>query len=544
MKVTRRGFLLASGAAALCSLLLGKLPGFRRASRPIPGAIHGASSALGHRLRSGDFPPATVTLRKRAVIIGGGISGLAAGYRLAQAGLDDFMLLDPEERPGGNSISGHNEVSAYPWGAHYVPVVTEQASAVKRLFEEFGIITGHDSRGLPVYNEFYVCADPEERLYMYGRWQEGLVPVLGIAPDEEAQYERFFKIMGDYRTRKGRDGKKVFAIPIDKSSQDREWLALDAITMREWMQDQGFDAPGLQWYANYCCRDDYGTTYEETSAWAGIHYFAARNGVAANMEPGKVVTWPEGNGWLAQKLAAPIHEKIATRTLAYSIIDRGDRVVVEYWDEPKQRAVRVEAEAVVIAVPRFVAQRLLHSDRLTLDAESFTYSPWMVANITLGRLPSGEGAPLSWDNVIYDSETLGYVVATHQITQMRPTRTVLTYYWPLSHLNPEQARREAVDRSYHDWQKIILRELLAVHPELEGNIERVDVWLWGHAMIRPVPGFIWGAARRRALEQHPPVFTAHSDMSGISIFEEAYTRGAGVAEQVLDYLRIPYRSVL
>jgi hypothetical protein len=44
-------------------------------------------------------------------------------------------------------------------------------------------------------------------------------------------------------------------------------------------------------------------------------------------------------------------------------------------------------------------------------------------------------------------------------------------------------------------------------------------------MIRPTPGFIWGNSRRLAAIHQPPVFFAHSDLSGISIFEEAYCRG-------------------
>ena len=84
-----------------------------------------------------------------------------------------------------------------------------------------------------------------------------------------------------------------------------------------------------------------------------------------------------------------------------------------------------------------------------------------------------------------------------------------------------------------------MNDLLRVHPELAGHVQELDVRVWGHAMIRPVPGFIWGPQRQRALTQRPPIFHAHSDMSGISIFEEAYCRGVDVAEQVARYLTPP-----
>ena len=48
---------------------------------------------------------------------------------------------------------------------------------------------------------------------------------------------------------------------------------------------------------NYCCRDDYGAMAADTSAWAGVHYFASR----APEEKGPL-TWPEGNGWITRLL--------------------------------------------------------------------------------------------------------------------------------------------------------------------------------------------------------------------------------------------------
>ncbi len=547
MGVTRRQFILRS-MAALCGLWLSQFLGFKflksALSDPIPGAILGASSALGHKLRSGSFPSPSRVIQKDLVIVGGGIAGLAAGYRLAKAGLKNFILLDLEKEPGGNSLSGKNSVSAYPWGAHYVPLLTKESTAVKRLFEDLGVITGYDFQGSPIYNEFYISADPHERLYMYGRWQEGLIPIIGITSEEEQQYKRFFAMMENYKNRKGGDGKRAFAIPIDKSSQDKELLELDSITMEEWLNKEGFSSPNLRWYINYCCRDDFGTILKETSAWAGIHYFAARNGHAANTDPQNVITWPEGNGWLAHQLAQPIKDNTRTQALTYNVTDQGGHVTVDYWDDQQNQSIRINAKAAIIATPRFVSSRIIRSKNFSISSEAFSYSPWAVANITLSTLPSGNGAPLSWDNVVFNSSLLGYVVATHQITQMKPVNTVLTYYWPLSHSSPSEARKEALSRNYDDWQKIFLQELLKIHPEVEGHIERMDLWIWGHAMVRPTKGFIWGEARKEALKQHPPLFTAHSDMSGISIFEEAYTQGVSAAEKAMAFMNIPYGSQL
>ncbi|HEY5995107.1 MAG TPA: FAD-dependent oxidoreductase [Gallionellaceae bacterium] len=534
MKISRRRFIagavVASGLAAwwkYSSLFSG---------RSIPGEITGASSVAGHRLRERNFPAPARTLKHEIVIVGGGIAGLSAAYRLSKAGNHDFLLLEIEPEAGGNSSSGKNGVSAYPWGAHYVPLLTQESVVARQLFEEFGIIKGQDKNGLPVYDDFFLCADPHERLYMHGKWQDGMVPNSGISAETEAQYKRFFALMDSYKNLKGGDGKKAFAIPVDASSQDAKWLALDDLTMQEWMDSQGFVAEELRWYVNYCCRDDFGVTFQETSAWAGIHYFASRTGRAANAEMGAVLTWPEGNGWLAAKLGERVKGNLRSKAIVYKVSDHGKSVTVEYFDQGSNESVRIEAKAAILAVPRFVASRIVRSDRFALDANGFSYAPWAVANVTLDAMPSGRGAPLSWDNVAYRSPLLGYVVATHQVAQMHPTQTVLTYYWPLSHLAPAEARKEALARSYEEWQQSFVSELLALHPELKDHIRRVDVRLWGHAMIRPRKGFIWGSERRQALLQHPPLFMAHSDMSGISIFEEACTRGFRAAESALQWL--------
>ena len=168
----------------------------------------------------------------------------------------------------------------------------------------------------------------------------------------------------------------------------------------------------------------------------------------------------------------------------------------------------------------------------------------MVANVTLSDMPKGRGAPLAWDNMIYESPLLGYVVATHQNLNRIQNETVLTYYWPLSYLPPKQARVEAIKRTYVQWQSILLEELLRIHPELKEHVQHLDVWLWGHGMIRPTPQFIWGNDRKQALADKAPVFYAHSDMSGISIFEEANYHGVKAAESLMALLNHPFTSSL
>jgi hypothetical protein len=56
-------------------------------------------------------------------------------------------------------------------------------------------------------------------------------------------------------------------------------------------------------------------------------------------------------------------------------------------------------------------------------------------------------------------------------------------------------------------------------------------------MIRPSPKFF--TSGQRQLASRPidnKVFFAHTDLSGISIFEEAFYQGIGAAKQVLEII--------
>ncbi|HMG05001.1 MAG TPA: NAD(P)-binding protein [Chthoniobacterales bacterium] len=528
MIATRRKFLATAGTAAAATLV-----GCKKSRARFTGRIVGAASADGHRIRTRNFPAPTETLQTGIVIAGGGIAGLAAARRLDQQGAGDFILIELEGETGGNSACGRNSISAYPWGAHYVPLANEESTEVLRLFQELEIIRGRDANGVPIYDEEYLCAEPMERLFDAGRWQGGLLPQIGISTSDRRQYDGFFARMDSFRSMRGGDGKPAFAIPLDLSSRDPALLAFDRESMAEWMTRQGWDSAPLHWHVDYCCRDDYGAGVAHVSAWAGIHYFASRRGRAANAEPDAVVTWPEGNGWLAARLAQPLADRIRSRCVIFNLQQDGESVLVDFFDLRRERSVRVQTRGVVCAMPRFIAQHVVRD----LPSENdLQYSPWMVANITLDDLPDGNGAPLAWDNVARGSASLGYVVATHQNLQPVPRETVLTHYWPLDLAAPRAEREQALARSYGDWCDLIMTDFKAMHPGIESHIRNIDIWLWGHGMIRPVPGFIWGEARQRMQRSLGRIVFAHSDMSGISIFEEAFIRGTEAADALLSLI--------
>ncbi len=509
-----------------------------RQPEPIPGQLRGPSVALGHRLRDGelaDIPVESEPLRSTVVIVGGGIAGLSAAWWLDKQGCSDYVLLELEDEVGGNSCSGANSISKYPWGAHYVPLANSESRYVHMLFEELRIIQGHNSSGLPVYNELYLCHEPQERLFKDGAFQEGMVPRRGLQGEDKKQIARFFEIIKSFRQATGADGKPAFAIPLDLSSGDEQWIQLDNLSFSQWLQDNKFDAKPLFWYLNYCCRDDYGSTIERVSAWAGLHYFAGRRGVAANAELNSVVTWPEGNGFLVEKLKEQANGRVIASAAVTKIETVDGGAVITYFDSKTNRQHVVNSKYVIFATPRFLAPHII-AGYSAEAAHHPCYAPWMVANIIIKHIPASGTVSLCWDNVSYTSKSLGYVVANHQDITTREGEKVVTYYYPLSDEDPVAARRRLLSMSGHKWSEFIVEDLTSMHPGIDSEILSIEFCPWGHGMVSPTVGFIWGQGRSSMKKNYGNIFFANSDMSGMSNFEEAQYQGITAASNVLEQL--------
>ena len=549
--LSRRDLLRAGSAAAAamafgCSPRAPSLPDLALDTGRISGAIVGASHQTGHRLREGAFPEPQQTLAVSVVIVGGGIAGLSAGWKLAKSGFRDFVVLELEGEAGGNARWGENQISAYPWGAHYLPVPTAESTAVRELLDEMGLVQGFGPDNEPRYDPRHLCHAPQERLFIDGGWREGLSARDLLDPDGTgtvAALTAFETQVRRYRDYRDARGRRAFALPVAASTTDAEIVALDQLSMREYFDRAGWSSARLRWYVDYCCRDDYGCTLDTTSAWAGWHYFCSRP------DDVEYLTWPEGNGRIVRHFMDRLAGHVDTGKLVYRLRPTTDArrdgasaggVDVDVLDTGTEIAARFRARHVIYALPRFTAPHVIEGYALPPDLGAFTYSPWMVANLTVISLPEGA----AWDNVLYGSPSLGYVVATHQNLRIAPGPSVLTYYLPLAVPNPETARTWMLERSWSDWVSLILADLAQADPDIESLVTHVDVMLWGHAMIRPVPGFVWGEARRRAGERHGAIRFAHSDMSGISLFEEAQYHGVLAAEEVMRELGHAHPSSL
>jgi len=500
MKATRREFCTA-GAAALVGLSI-------KGDRPMAGGFVNDEMLLGHTIRErrpGGSPRDSVKVP--IVIVGGGIAGLSAAWRLQKRGFDSFVVLEMSAQAGGNSRWGENATTAYPWAAHYVPVPGKNATYVRELFADLGVLKPDGT-----WEERYLCLAPQERLFIYGRWQEGIEPATGLTAPDKEQFRRLAEVTDSLHA----SGRFTVPLEVGLSSQD-EWL--DRMSFREWLAANRFDSKPLLWYMDYACRDDYGARAADVSAWAGLHYFSSRE----NEEKGPL-TWPEGNGWIVKQLLKRVGRFVRSGQAVRSISREGARFLVRTVDTEYQ------CRAVIFASPTFLAPYVLEGNA---PPAKFEYSPWLTANLTLDAIPDVERGEPAWDNVVMGSPTLGYVDAMHQSLRTFADRTVWTFYWALADGSPGAGRQMLVEKDWGFWKEAILSDLERVHPSIRKCVSRIDVMRMGHAMVRPAVGAIFSAERQALKRATGGLFFAHSDVSGLSLFEEAQYRGITAADRAL-----------
>jgi monoamine oxidase len=518
--VTRRAALAAGvGALAGCA---------RDESVRHEGAWVGASQARGHRMRAGGAPAASAHRRTDVVIAGGGIAGLACARALARAGIHDFVLLELEDSAGGNSRSHAMGGSRCPLGAHYLPLPGPDAHEVRELLFDLGLL--RSVAGRTVADERHLCHSPQERLFFDGTWHEGLLPPAAPRSRALQQYRAFAHEVDRVQQ------SLAFALPTQRAAWTDGHRALDALTFAQWLLQHALDDAQLLWLLDYACRDDYGAGLHEVSAWAGLHYFASRHGFvapgddAAEREP--VFTWPEGNAWLAERLAEPVQARVRSAHTVLHVSEERHGVQVLAFDERTQQTVAFDAKAVVLALPLFVARRVLRTPMAALDAAAQTlrHAPWLVANLQLRAplLERGSGAPPAWDNVRYGSPSLGYVSAQHQSLRANAQATVLTAYWAL----PMSERAALAADDWRPWAQRVIDDLGVAHPDLPHKLQRIELMRYGHAMRVPVPGARGDPALTALAAAAGRVLFAHADLSAYSVFEEAYTHGVRAASSL------------
>jgi hypothetical protein len=502
------------------------------------GEIVGQSVELGHILREGRVfaVPEDRWRNVKVAIIGAGIAGLSAAWKLKRSGFDDFVLLELEKDSGGTSRSSSGDPVNYPWGAHYLPVPFRENTELISLLDEMELTEGRTPEGNVLIKEQFLCRDPEERVFYKGRWYDGLYLTAGSGDEDKRQFLEFQKHVDYWVNWRDASGRRAFTVPLAYCSTDPGVTALDKISFAEWLSQNGLTSERLIWYCDYATRDDYGLKLDKTSAWAGLFYFCSRV-MKSGVESQPFITFPEGNGKFVSHFSSEVTDHLETDQMVVSVIptENGVDVVCIHNGE----LYGTHCEKVIFASPIFTAPYVIAGfrDDPPFAATEFQSNSWFVANLFLKDRPAGRFAkdfPLAWDNILYESPSLGYVVATHQ-KGIDYGPTILTYYYPMC--DDPNGRTTLYNYNWKQLADVCMTDMARAHPDIYQLTERIDIMRWGHAMISPRPGFIWGGEREKALKPYRNIHFAHTDLSGIALFEEAFYHGTRAVMEALKAIR-------
>ncbi|MBA3631649.1 MAG: FAD-dependent oxidoreductase [Acidobacteria bacterium] len=501
----------------------------------IDGEIVGASANIGHILRENRNVevPANNWENLKVAIIGGGIAGLSAAWKFTRENFNDFVLLELESAIGGTARSGKNNFIGYPWGAHYLPVPFKENTELISLLDEMNLTEGKSQNGEILIKEQFLCREPEERVFYKGRWYEGLYLRVGASQEDLRQLNELNKQVDFWVNWRDTRGKRAFVLPIANCSNDAEVTDLDKITFADWLKQKGFTSERLIWYCNYACRDDYGLRLEQTSAWAGLFYFCSRVR-KSGAESQSFITFPEGNGKFVNFLHNKVKDKTRLKSIAIEIIPNEKGIDITYLNTETNEIRGIHAEKVIFAAPIFTAKYLIRDFKQNTPdfVKEFEHNAWFVANLFLKDRPKNQFAkdfPLAWDNVLYESNSLGYVNATHQ-KGIDYGQAVFTYYFPMAE---KGGRAKLFSLDWQELADIVLSDLSMAHKDIRALTERIDFMRWGHAMISPRRNFIWNGSREKATKPFRNIHFAHSDLSGIALFEEAFFHGLRTVSEIL-----------
>ena len=464
----------------------------RRGSRPA-SLVETGDDARGHAAirdarRLPAAPAPRVARAPASSIVGAGVAGLAAAWELRRRGITDVVgARARRRRPAAPRAAARSAVTPYPWGAHYIVAPQQDQADLIALLERARRDRGlrrrwHAGRS----TRRCAAASPRSACSTAAAGTRASTSTPARAPRIAGSSRRSTPRSIAWSAWRDAGGRRAFAIPVSRRERLRRGHARStSISFAAWLDARGFTSERLRWLCDYACRDDYALTAADTSAWAGLFYFAARR-AAAGATYQSVVTWPDGNGALVRHLAT---RRARSRPASRS------RSVDEDGAVDRDRPGRRRSACARGAVDRRGAGVRREPDRA---------GPPRRRRARLRRVggrerPPARAAPRARAARRRRGTTCSATArasatcrATHQRGRDRGP-TVWTWYYPFTGEPAPRRASSSPARGYAEWAEVVLADLERAHPDVR-------------ALRRSHRGRVLGprhdpAARRRAVRR-------------------------------------------
>ncbi|WP_231444267.1 flavin monoamine oxidase family protein [Brevibacterium zhoupengii] len=388
---------------------------------------------------------------KDAVIVGGGLAGLSAAWRLRNW---DIALLESTSRVGGRIRSENRGRYFLNWGGHMFAggktatndLITETQTRSTEIPGSLSAISmnGKLLMGGPVQSyPFRIPLAMKDRTSMIKAGAKVSADVLRYAkavrlrPNESAEMrqQRIYDFEND----------RSFADYIGELSEDAEAMFRPTITRSAADPD-------------------------ELSAGAGIGYFS----LVWNIGQGLNRSIGGGPSNLVESIAAPLQESIQLDAKVYEIVHKKDHVVVRYRQDDVDH--EIEARTVVLATPATVAHKIavdLPADKREALSQ-IVYGPYVSAAFL-----TNETERQPWDNaygIATPKRSFNVVMNQGNIVrgaeaERQPGGSIMTF-------SPASLARKLLDLDDEDILDTYIKDLDQVLPGFAGIIEEAQVQRW------------------------------------------------------------------
>ncbi|GAB3254217.1 protoporphyrinogen/coproporphyrinogen oxidase [Arthrobacter pigmenti] len=443
---------------------------------------------------------------KDAVIVGGGLAGLSAAWRLRHW---DTMILEAGHRVGGRIRSEKRGQYFLNWGGH---VYAGAGSSTDELFRETGTsvikvpgsLSGISMNGklllkgrIETY-PFRIPMSMSARMALLragakvGRDVLRYARQTGIRHGEpaEARQQRIYEFEND----------RSFSDYIGDLPEDAEALFRPTITRSA-------------------------ADPHELSAGAGIGYFSLVWNIGQGLDRSIV----GGPSVLTETIAASMDDRVQLGASVVEVVHKQDSVVVRYTQDGEER--EVEARTVVMATPATVTHRVA----VDLDPEvrdalgQIVYGPYVSAAFL-----TNETAPQAWDGA-YGIATpkRSFNVALNMGNIVRGSETCRQPGGSMMTFSPGSLARRLLDRTDEEIIDIYSKDLDTALPGFGDIIEEAHVQRWQTGAPYSFPGR--GKLQPTLTRQGDRVFLA-GDYLGTLYTESAVQTGFTAASRAAGVL--------
>jgi oxygen-dependent protoporphyrinogen oxidase len=449
--------------------------------------VDGEDNRICHQVRdkgTGFFTRPPASAAHDVVIVGGGVSGLTAAYRLQHR---DFLLLEKEPHWGGNAFAMEYEGSTYGTGSAFLA----KDEFAYDFAKEIGL------QPLPVNSPDASIVRGE---LIPDTWGDGL-DKLPYPPPVRESFKKF--------------KKEMLAIDVEKRTTE-----LDGRTFSDFLK--GYPDELKQWWDNFG-PSNWGATSEDTAAAVAIW---ALQEMGEESRADDRCTWPGGLGAITKKLADSLQSKhkdrMQTGATTVAVVSEKEEVQVTYMLGEEVKT--VAAKAVIMATPKFITWRIVEGlpDKQIAAMRQIRYIPYPVVNLIFDKPVFNHG----YDTWCPGNSFTDFIVADWVIRKQAGYRqkfNILSCYTPLNEeqrsflLNETGARRVAA-HVLADFQKLM--------PELNVDPVEVHIFRRGHPLYMSTPG-LYTQVQPVARQPMDRVFFANTDSEG----PESTTNGGILAAQ-------------